>query len=88
MGSLGRQLSGGEQRRLTIAQAALKEAPILILDEPTANLDMQTEKEVMETLLHLAEKRTLLLISHRPVGLAQMDEVWGIENGRFQRIMG
>lgn len=88
VGSLGRQLSGGEQRRLTIAQAALKEAPILILDEPTANLDMQTEKEVMETLLHLAEKRTLLLISHRPVGLAQMDEVWGIENGRFQRIMG
>jgi ATP-binding cassette subfamily C protein CydCD len=87
VGSLGRQLSGGEQRRLTIAQAILKDAPILILDEPTANLDLLTEKQVMKTLLTLAEKRTLLLVTHRPVGLQQMDEVWRIENGRCHRLI-
>lgn len=83
VGSLGRQLSGGEQRRLTIAQAILKNAPILILDEPTANLDAHTEKQIMTTLLALAENKTVLLVTHRPVGLAEMDEVWGMENGRL-----
>jgi len=83
VGSLGRQLSGGEQRRLTIAQAILKDAPILILDEPTANLDLHTERQIMEMLLSLAEDRTVLLVTHRSVGLKQMDQVWRIENGRF-----
>ena len=83
VGSLGRQLSGGEQRRLTIAQAILKNAPILILDEPTANLDVITEKQVMETLLSVVENRAVLLVTHRAVGLTEMDEVWELENGRF-----
>ena len=84
VGSLGRQLSGGEQRRLIIAQAILKDAPILILDEPTANLDLRTEKQVMETLLTVAHNRTVLLVTHRTVGLAEMDEIWGMENGRLE----
>lgn len=87
VGSLGRQLSGGEQRRLAIAQAILKNAPILILDEATANLDLTTEKQVMETMLSLAKERSLLLVTHRPVGLDQMDEVWRIENGRFHKLV-
>ncbi len=87
VGSLGRQLSGGEQRRLIIARAILKDAPILILDEPTANLDVQTEKQVMTILLTLAKDKSVLLVTHRPVGLTQMDTVLALENGRLQNML-
>jgi ATP-binding cassette, subfamily C, bacterial CydCD len=82
VGALGMQLSGGERQRLAIARALLQDAPILLLDEPTANLDPATERAVLETIFQLAEGRSLLLITHRPAGLAAMDEVLRLDGGR------
>ena len=82
VGALGMQLSGGERQRLAIARALLQDAPILLLDEPTANLDPATEQAVLETIFGLAGERSLLLITHRPAGLAAMDEVLRLEGGR------
>jgi ATP-binding cassette subfamily C protein CydC len=65
VGSLGMALSGGERQRLAIARALLRDAPILLLDEPTVHLDPQTAQAVLETVLTLAEDgRSLLLITH------------------------
>jgi ATP-binding cassette subfamily C protein CydC len=76
VGSLGMSLSGGERQRVAIARALLRAAPVLILDEPTANLDPTTAGAIMETVLGLAEEgRSLLLITHDTAVLGQMDEV-------------
>ncbi len=83
IGEQGARLSGGERQRLAIARALLKEAPILILDEPTANLDPLVEKEVLDTLFRLMQGRTTLLITHRLVGLENMDEILVLDRGRI-----
>jgi ATP-binding cassette subfamily C protein CydC len=75
IGEQGLRLSGGERQRLAIARALLKDTPILILDEPTANLDPITEKQVLDTLFRLKRGRTCLLITHRLIGLDRMDEI-------------
>ncbi|NTV63127.1 MAG: thiol reductant ABC exporter subunit CydD, partial [Oscillochloris sp.] len=66
LGERGVGLSGGERQRLAIARALLKDAPILVLDEPTAHLDAEAEREVLAALAELQQGRTTLLISHRP----------------------
>lgn len=83
VGENGFKLSGGERQRLSIARVILRDAPILILDEVTANLDALTEQRVMAALAEFMNGRTTLVISHRPVGLAQMDQVVVMENGRL-----
>ena len=83
IGEQGQRLSGGERQRLAIARALLKDAPILILDEPTANLDPLTEKQVLETLFSITEEKSTLLITHRLVGLENMDEILVMEHGRI-----
>ncbi|MBE2200240.1 MAG: thiol reductant ABC exporter subunit CydC, partial [Anaerolinea sp.] len=75
VGEQGMQLSGGQRQRIAIARAILHNAPILILDEPTANLDGETERQILNTIFHLTPARSLLLITHRPAGLANMDEI-------------
>jgi ABC-type multidrug transport system fused ATPase/permease subunit len=75
VGDDGLKLSGGERQRVAIARAVLKEAPILILDEATANLDAATEAEVVEQIDVFARNKTLLVISHRPVALELADRV-------------
>ena len=82
IGEQGLRLSGGERQRLAIARALIKDAPILIFDEPTANLDPQTEKQVLETLFGARQGRTLVLITHRLVGLENVDEILVMENGK------
>jgi thiol reductant ABC exporter CydC subunit len=83
IGEQGLRLSGGERQRLAIARALLKDAPILILDEPTANLDPLTENQVLETLFSVRKGRTSLLITHRLVGLENVDEILVMEAGQI-----
>ena len=83
IGEQGLRLSGGERQRLAIARALLKDAPILILDEPTANLDPLIERQVLDTLFGVMNGRTSLLITHRLVGLENMDEILVMEAGRI-----
>jgi len=75
VGDDGLKLSGGERQRVAIVRAVLKDAPILILDEATANLDAATEAEVVEQIDVFAQDKTLLVISHRPVALELADRV-------------
>ncbi|MEJ2396074.1 MAG: thiol reductant ABC exporter subunit CydC [Candidatus Thiodiazotropha sp.] len=75
VGELGLRLSGGQVRRLAIARALLKDAPILILDEPTEGLDPHTEQLMMQNILQWCEGRSLLLVTHRVHGLEQMDQI-------------
>lgn len=83
IGEQGLRLSGGERQRLAIARALLKDAPILIFDEPTANLDPQTEKKVLDTLFETMRGKTSLLITHRLVGLKHVDEVLVMDLGQI-----
>ena len=81
IGEQGLRLSGGERQRLAIARALLKDAPILILDEATANLDPVTKREVMQAIRELMRGRTTLIITHRLVGLEDADEVLVLQSG-------
>jgi ATP-binding cassette subfamily C protein CydCD len=83
IGEQGLRLSGGERQRLAIARALLKDAPILIFDEPTANLDPQTEKQVLDTLFETMRDKTSLLITHRLLGLEHMDEILVLDDGQI-----
>jgi ATP-binding cassette subfamily C protein CydC len=81
IGEQGLQLSGGERQRVAIARAFLKNAPILILDEATANLDPLIERALLESLDELARGRTTLQITHRLVGMERMDEILVLNRG-------
>ncbi|MEA3274854.1 MAG: thiol reductant ABC exporter subunit CydC [Pseudomonadota bacterium] len=83
VGETGVRLSGGQARRIAIARALLKDTPILLLDEPTEGLDAPTERALMAALDRLMEGRTVLLITHRPVGLERMDEILVLDRGRI-----
>ena len=82
VGEQGLALSGGERQRIAIARALLKDAPILILDEATANLDALTEREVLRAIRELMEGRTTLMITHRLVGMEWMDEILVLKRGQ------
>ena len=81
VGEDGTRLSGGQRQRLTLARALLADAPVLVLDEPTAHLDPATAQALMDDVLDAAGERTVLLITHRPEGLDQMDEVVTLDAG-------
>lgn len=83
VGERGITLSGGEKQRLSIARALLKDAPILILDEPTAALDALTEAALVEALENLMRGRTTLIIAHRLSTIRHADRIVVIENGRI-----
>ncbi len=82
IGEFGKQLSAGQARRLALARAVLHDAPVWVLDEPTEGLDRITEQQLMTALDELTVDRTLLLITHRMMGLERMDDIVLLEEGR------
>jgi ATP-binding cassette subfamily C protein CydC len=83
VGEQGLALSGGERQRLAVARALLEDAPLLVLDEASANLDTITERELMEEVRDLMEGRTMLVVTHRLVAMETMDEILVLEGGRI-----
>jgi thiol reductant ABC exporter CydD subunit len=75
LGERGAGLSAGERQRIALARAFLRDAPLLLLDEPTANLDGQTEHEVLQAIRRLSQGRTVVLVAHRPALVALADRV-------------
>ncbi|SMC70952.1 thiol reductant ABC exporter subunit CydC [Sporomusa malonica] len=82
-GQNGLALSGGERQRIALARALLKTAPVWLLDEPTAGLDAYAESIVMENVLQAAGSCSVILITHRLIGLEAMDEILVIEGGKI-----
>lgn len=82
VGELGDTLSGGERQRLGLARAFLHDAPLLILDEPTSNLDSLNEGIILCSLDRQRRKRTVLLVSHRASTMAVADRVYSMDSGR------
>ena len=83
IGESGRLVSGGQARRLALARAILRDAPIWVLDEPTEGLDRAAERHIMETLFDVTSGRTVLFITHRLVGLDRLERILLMENGRI-----
>jgi ATP-binding cassette subfamily B protein len=88
VGERGLTLSGGERQRIGIARAFLRDAPILILDEPTSSVDMRTEAAIMEAVERLMEGRTTFIIAHRLNTLVSCDRMLRVENGRVTQEPG
>ncbi len=82
VGERGASLSGGERQRLALARFLLRDAPLLLLDEPTANLDALTEQRLVQTLLKAMQGRSALWITHRLTGLEHMDEILVLDEGK------
>jgi thiol reductant ABC exporter CydC subunit len=82
VGELGDTLSGGEKQRLGLARAFLHNAPLMLLDEPTSNLDSLNEAVILKSLLTESDGRTVVLVSHRESTMKIADKIYSIANGR------
>ncbi|MBF2362389.1 ABC transporter ATP-binding protein [Listeria marthii] len=87
IGGQSRNLSDGERQRIGLARLFLHDAPLLLLDEPTSNLDYINEQAILNTLRSEIQDKTMLVISHRRTTLALAEEQWLLENGVLQRIV-
>ncbi|WP_312411766.1 heme ABC transporter ATP-binding protein/permease CydC [Pseudescherichia sp.] len=83
LGEGGRQLSGGELRRLAVARALLHDAPLLLLDEPTEGLDATTESQILDLLERVTVGKTVLMVTHRLRGLSRFDRIIVMDNGQI-----
>ena len=86
VGEHGHQLSGGQQRRVAVARALLRDTPVLLLDEPTTGLDPATESRLISELLAATRGKTLILVSHQPGLIAHADRIAQIEAGHITEI--
>ena len=83
IGEGGASLSGGEKQRISIARAIMKDAPIIILDEATANVDPENEKELMEAIDALTKEKTIFMIAHRLKTVRNADRILVLDQGRI-----
>ncbi len=83
IGENGASLSGGERQRISIARAIMKDAPIIILDEATANVDPENEKDLMEAIDALTKEKTILMIAHRLKTVRNADEIFVVDKGKI-----
>jgi ATP-binding cassette subfamily C protein CydC len=83
LGEHGARVSGGEARRIALARIYLKDAPIVLLDEPTEGLDDETEQAVLQQLERLCQHKTVVMVTHRHTGLTWMDTVYRLQDGRL-----
>ncbi len=83
VGEQGAQVSGGEARRIALARLYLKDAPVILLDEPTEGLDRETEKQVLDALKIITQDKTLIMVTHRKTGLELVDRVYKISHGKL-----
>jgi len=86
VGERGMKLSGGERQRISLARAFLKDAPILLLDEPTSSLDVRTEAGILETIQQLMQGKTTIMIAHRASTLRDCNLILVLESGRVARM--
>lgn len=82
-GASGGHLSGGERQRISIARAIMKDAPIIILDEATANVDPENEKELMEAVSELTHDKTVIMIAHRLKTVRNADRIFVVDHGEI-----
>lgn len=75
--------SGGERQRISIARAIMKDAPIIILDEATANVDPENEKELMEAVAELTHDKTVIMIAHRLKAVRHADQIFVVDHGKI-----
>ena len=83
IGEDGGTLSGGERQRLSIARAMMKDSPVVILDEATANVDPENEKELMEAIRELTRDKTIIMIAHRMKTVRHADNIFVIDKGKI-----
>jgi ATP-binding cassette subfamily C protein len=83
VGELGDTLSGGERQRLGLARAFLHDAPLMLLDEPTSNLDSLNEAVILRSLRQERAGKTVVLVSHRKSTMRVADRVYSVEHGRM-----
>ena len=83
IGEAGGTLSGGERQRLSIARAMMKDAPIIILDEATANVDPENEKELVEAVSELTQEKTVIMIAHRLKTVRRADQILVVDRGEI-----
>ena len=82
-GASGGHLSGGERQRISIARAIMKDAPVIILDEATANVDPENEKELMEAVAELTHDKTVIMIAHRLKTVRHADQIFVVDHGEI-----
>jgi ATP-binding cassette subfamily C protein CydC len=87
VGESGVKVSGGEARRIALARLYLKNAPVLILDEPTEGLDSDTERDVFKALANFARDKTVIMVTHREAGLGLVDVVYSMEQGVLSKLL-
>lgn len=83
IGEGGASLSGGEKQRISIARAIMKDAPIIILDEATANVDPENEKELVNAIEALTKEKTIIMIAHRLKTVRNADNILVVDQGRI-----
>lgn len=86
IGEGGASISGGEKQRISIARAIMKNAPIIILDEATANVDPENEKELVEAIDALTKEKTIIMIAHRLKTVLNADQIVVVDSGKIAQL--